>query len=64
MIMPLSNASSNIFKKEETDRRSYQSLDQLKQSLFSYINGFYNSLRPHSHNAGLSPIRRENLFFS
>lgn len=27
-------------KKEETDRRSYQSLDQLKHSLFSYINGF------------------------
>lgn len=65
---PYDNAVVECFfkylKKEETDRRSYQSLDQLKQSLFSYINGFYNSLRPHSHNGGLSPIQRENLFFS
>ena len=65
---PYDNAVVECFfkylKKEETDRRSYQSLDQLKRSLFSYINGFYNSLRPHSHNRDLSPIQRENLFFS
>lgn len=64
---PYDNAVVECFfkylKKEEADRRSYHSLDQLKHSLFSYINGFYNSLRPHSHNRGLSPVQRENLFF-
>ncbi|WP_394271927.1 IS3 family transposase [Butyricicoccus sp.] len=50
--------------KEEIDRRFYQSLNQLKQSLFSYINGFCNSLRRHSYNRVLSSIQRENLFFS
>ena len=64
---PYDNAVVECFfkylKKEETNRHSYQSLDQLKRCLFSYINGFYNSLRPHSHNSGLSPVQRENLFF-
>ena len=50
------------FKKEELDRRCFQSLDQLKQSLLSYISGFYNSRTPHSHNRGLSPNQAENFF--
>ena len=40
---------------EETDRRSYSSFDELKLAVFKYIHGFYNSLRPHSHNNGLPP---------
>ncbi|MCX4379135.1 MAG: IS3 family transposase, partial [Lachnospiraceae bacterium] len=42
-------------------RRSYSSLDELKISLFKYIFGFYNSIRPHSNNGGLSPDDFENL---
>lgn len=49
-------------KKEETDRRTYSTLDELKLSLFSYIEGFYNSVRPHSHNGGLSPNQKEDEF--
>lgn len=63
---PYDNAVMECFfkylKKEETNRRSYQSLDSLNISLFSYINGFYNSSRPHSHNNGLSPDQRELQF--
>jgi len=64
---PYDNAIMECFfkylKKEELNRRHFISLDQLKQSLLSYIAGFYNPLRPHSHNAGLSPNQRESCFF-
>ena len=46
---------------EETNRRSYGSLSELQDALFRYIHGFYNSIRPHSHNNGVSPIDAENL---
>ncbi len=49
-------------KKEEVNRRTYVSLDDLKLCLFKYINGFYNSVRPHSHNNGLSPNQAELYF--
>ena len=62
---PYDNAVMECFfkylKKEELDRRSFQTVEQLKQSLLSYIAGFYNPLRPHSHNHGLSPNQAENL---
>ena len=51
-------------KKEETDRRNYQSLGELNQSLFTYTNGFYNSVRPHSHNNDLTPNQKEAMFMS
>lgn len=65
---PYDNAVMECFfkylKKEETNRRNYSSLAELQLSLFQYINGFYNSLRPHSHNNGLSPNQAEALYFS
>lgn len=64
MIMPLWNVFFKYLKKEETNRRNYSSLAELQISLFQYINGFYNSLRPHSHNNGLSPNQAEALYFS
>jgi len=64
---PYDNAVMECFfkylKKEETDRKSYCSFQELSLSLFEYINGFYNSLRPHSHNNGLSPNQAEKYFF-
>ena len=51
-------------KKEESDRRHFQTIDQLKQRLLSYIAGFYNPVRPHSHNHGLSPDQRERQSIS
>lgn len=65
---PYDNAVMECFfkylKKEELDRRRYHSVDQLKQSLLSYISAFYNAVRPHSHNHGLSPNQAESVFFS
>lgn len=65
---PYDNAVMECFfkylKKEETDRRNYSSLSELQLSLFQYINGFYNSSRPHSHNNGLSPNQAKDLYFS
>lgn len=63
---PYDNAVMECFfkymKKEETDRRNYRTLYELKQSLFTYINGFYNSVHPHSHNNGLTPNQKEAMF--
>ncbi len=64
---PYDNAVMECFfkylKKEEVNRRSYSSFDELNIALFQYINGFYNSLRPHSHNNGLSPNQAELSLF-
>ncbi|HIV61535.1 MAG TPA: IS3 family transposase [Candidatus Butyricicoccus avistercoris] len=51
-------------KKEELNRRSFSSIQQLNLSLVKYIDGFYNPIRPHSHNNGLSPNQMESLFFN
>ena len=65
---PYDNAVMECFfkylKKEELNRRHFQSVEQLKQSLVSYIAGFYNPIRPHSHNHGLSPNQMENRYFA
>ena len=65
---PYDNAVMECFfkylKKEEIDRNSYHSVQELNLSLIEYINGFYNSLRPHSHNNGLSPDQAEHYFFT
>lgn len=65
---PYDNAVMECFfkylKKEELNRRHFTTVEQLKQSLLSYIKGFYNPYRPHSHNHGLSPDQFENIYFS
>lgn len=65
---PYDNAVMECFfkylKKEELNRRHFQSVEQLKQSLISYIAGFYNPIRPHSHNHGLSPNQMEDRYFA
>lgn len=65
---PYDNAVMECFfkylKKEELNRRHFQSVEQLKQSLVSYIAGFYNPVRPHSHNQGLSPNQMEDCCFA
>lgn len=63
---PYDNAVMECFfkylKKEETNRRTYSSFDELNLSIFQYVHGFYNSFRPHSHNNGLSPDQAEVNF--
>ena len=63
---PYDNAVMECFfkylKKEETNRRTYSSFDELKLSIFQYTHGFYNSFRPHSHNKLFLPIRQKWTF--
>ena len=65
---PFDNAVVEAFfkflKAEETNRKIYSSFSDLQISLFEYINGFYNSKRPHSAINFLSPNDFESKFFS
>ena len=62
---PYDNAVVESFfrylKKEELDRKSFQSVMELELSLFEYIVGFYNPRRPHSFNDLLSPDEKEAI---
>lgn len=50
-------------KKEETDRRTYAALSDLKLSVFSYIEGYYNSKRPHGSLGYLTPNEKETAYW-
>ena len=62
---PYDNAVAESFfkfmKLEETNRKTYCSLNDLQLSLFTYIH-FYNSQRPHGSNAYLTPNEKELAF--
>lgn len=64
---PFDNACCECFfkylKKEETDRRTYHSLSELQLSIFEYIEGYYNSKRPHSTLNMLTPNEAEALYW-
>jgi transposase InsO family protein len=49
-------------KEEWTDRRSYQSFEEAQQSIFEYIEVFYNRSRRHSSLDYLSPAVYEQLY--
>lgn len=63
---PFDNAVCECFfkylKKEETNRRTYHTLQELHNSVFEYIEGFYNSRRPHSSLGLLTPNEAEKLY--
>ena len=65
---PYDNAVVESFfkflKKEETNRRKFLQIEEVKQSVFSYIEGYYNKKRPHSANDGLSPDEKEAEFWA
>ena len=64
---PFDNTCCECFfkylKKEETNRRTYHSLQELRLSVFEYIEGFYNSKRPHSSLGMMTPNQKEKLFW-
>lgn len=64
---PFDNAVCESFfkylKKEETDRRVYHTLQELNNSIFEYIEGFYNSKRPHGSLGFLTPNEVERLYW-
>ncbi|MBV1683928.1 IS3 family transposase [Eubacterium callanderi] len=64
---PFDNACCECFfkylKKEETSRKSYHSLQELQLSIFEYIEGYYNSKRPHLSLNMLTPNEAEDLYW-
>jgi transposase InsO family protein len=64
---PFDNACCESFfkylKKEESNRRTYHNLQELQLSIFEYIEGCYNSKRPHSSLGMLTPNEKENLYW-
>lgn len=64
---PFDNACCECFfkylKKEETDRRAYHSFNELYLSVFEYIEGYYNSRRPHGTLGMLTPDEAEKLYW-
>lgn len=64
---PFDNACCECFfkylKKEETNRRNYRSLRELQLSVFEYIEGYYNSKRPHATLDMLTPNEAEDLYW-
>lgn len=65
---PFDNAVVESFfkflKHEEINRKSFKNLLDVKSTVFEYIDGFYNSKRPHSFNNMLPPNTKEYLYFS
>ena len=63
---PFDNACCECFfkylKKEETNRRTYHSFRELQLSVFEYIDGYYNSRRPHGTLGMLTPNEAEILY--
>jgi putative transposase len=64
---PFDNACCESFfkylKKEEINRKTYHSLQELQVAVFAYIEGFYNSKRPHGSLGMLTPNQKEDLFW-
>lgn len=64
---PFDNACCECFfkylKKEETNRKIYHSLQELQLSIFEYIEGYYNSRRPHTTLGMLTPNQAEALYW-
>ena len=65
---PYDNAVAECFfkylKLEETNRRFFKNFDEPYLSVFAYIDGYYNSKRPHSSLGLLTPNQFEQKFFS
>ena len=50
-------------KTEWVPDMGYRSFAEAQRSIFDYITGYYNQLRPHQHNGGLPPNKAEGIFW-
>ncbi len=50
-------------KTENMPKQGYKSMDSACNCVRDYIYKYYNSVRPHSHNLGLSPNEKEEYFW-
>jgi transposase InsO family protein len=64
---PFDNAVCECFfkylKREETNRRTYHTFNELQLSVFEYIEGYYNSRRPHGSLGYLTPNEAESAYW-
>ncbi|MDA9470893.1 Transposase [Enterococcus sp. 5H] len=64
---PSDNAVTEAFfkymKKEELNRKIFSSLQEVQLACFEYIEGFYNSQRPHGTLNMLTPNEIESIYF-
>ena len=64
---PFDNAVCERFfkylKLEETNHRTYHTFNELYLSVFEYIEGYYNSRRPHGYLGYLTPNETENAYW-
>jgi len=51
------------FKKRVTHRKIYATRAEAKTEIFNFIEMFYNPIKRHSHNGGLSPVKYEEAYF-
>jgi putative transposase len=51
-----------LLKRERIKRRVYASREDARADIFDYIEIFYNPIRRHDHNNGLSPVQFEKQF--
>ena len=50
-------------KCEWVPNTGYQTLEQAKAAIWSYIIGYYSNVRPHSHNNGITPNQAERNYW-
>lgn len=50
-------------KTEWVPETGYRSFSEAKQAVTKYIQGYYNPVRPHQYNGGLSPNESERLYW-
>lgn len=50
------------FKKRVTRRKIYNTREEAKTEIFNFIEMFYNPIKRHSHNGGLSPVKYEEAY--
>jgi putative transposase len=48
-------------KTEWIPRRGYRNAEEAEKDISFYLSGYYNRIRPHRYNGGLSPAEKENL---
>ena len=51
-----------LLKRERIKRKTYASRAKAREDIFDYIEMFYNQVRRHSYNDGLSPVRFEKQY--
>lgn len=54
----------SLLKSERVERKIYKDRETARQDIFDYIEMFYNPVRRHGNNGGLSPVDFEKQYFT